>query len=282
MPTVVWPFALGALAALIALIAASRREVVLALLLPMAALVAYILLEGTPIFPPVAAKQKLPFLLAFVGVTSAFAAAKGQGPFGRIAFAVLATVVSIGWIGQTVVLGQLTSTKAHFAEVFGVVGLLGLISAAASANANAPASVMTAAACLWWAVAAAIASVLAPYVGAAQVLGAWAAILGGFLFVGYLAGLFGRADGMALQGFAGLAAVWTTLLLALMPLLFAGEISRSSIVIGALAPIFAAFAQARGWTGPNGAPAPMRPILLGLVAAVPAFIAAAAAGMRWT
>jgi hypothetical protein len=272
------PFAIGAAIAFATLwLRAGARAAALSFLLPAGALLAFALNEGAPPFPPLAAKQKLPYLLliaAIAGPLFTIPAPARRVP--RWLLALAAVVASLFWVGRSVAWVRPTSPQGMAAYALGLLALAALALAARAGDEARADSVLTVAGAFWQACGGAVAALFAPYVGAAQTLGAWAATLGGFLLVGYLARLTGRRDALSAPDMAGFNAAWVSFLLLMMPLMFATSGSRSAyLVAGAagLAPLLSGLPAAWG----KALPEFLRPVVLGVAPAVPVSIAVALA-----
>lgn len=279
LTTFVWPLAIGAL---IRLVTVRQRgiglERTLSVLLPLGAVACYVLLEGTPSFPPVSAKDKLPYLFAIAGVAGVAASGvwtkAGWSP--RLAMSALAFGGSIAWLGRTAILAHLDSATPVWALAVAIIVVIGLSGAGRDSDPSAPGAVMAGAACLWQSLAAAAAALFAPYVGAAQLLIAWAAVLGGFLIVGYVAVLMNRPLGLAMPGAAAAVAAWVSAALLIMPLLFAQNVAYSALAIAAMTTLSPILLQRRGFAA-AGFPRLVRPVVCGLAPAAPALVSVAAA-----
>lgn len=272
------PFAAGAAIALAVLPLRGRaRAVALAFLLPAGALLAYMLNEGAPPFPPLAAKQKLPYVLLIAAIAGPLLMLPARvRRLPRRLLAVAAVAVSLFWVGRSVAWLRPTAAAGLGAYALGVIALASLPLAARSIDATRPESTLIIAGVFWQAVGGAVAALLAPYVGAAQTLGAWAATLGGFLTVGYLARLAGWREALSAPDMAGFNAAWVSFLLLMMPLMFAASGSRSASLIAGLAGLAPAFAGNLGKRC-EYLPDFLRPVALGAAPAIPVSIAVALA-----
>ncbi|MEM8795181.1 MAG: hypothetical protein AAGE61_06410 [Pseudomonadota bacterium] len=153
-----------------------------------AVLIIYWLLEGIPPLPPVASKHKLGYVLCFGGLLTV-----GLLTWTTAHRAIIAVIVlgaSIFWIG----IRKFSGEDGLFLTLWFALPLL-IFAAASHLNVRQSNS-----AYLWpvttliFAVTAAIVSLLGGYIGMAQMCGALAAFIGGYLIVRYAAELIGRGD----------------------------------------------------------------------------------------
>ena len=274
LTTVLLPLAMGILIALAAQAAGARAPIVIALLIPLAACVAAVSIEGWPAFPPVAAKQKLPVILLVGSVALALAAAMLQDRLTkRIAapLLVLALALPIWWLGRNVLAANMT--KAVVVAIVAVITVLILTviaSRASDRKAAAPAAVP--AALLWVAIASALGAVFGGYIGMAQMGGALAALTGGWLLVGYIRYLRGDDRAFVTAGIVDIAFGWTIILGLIMTVLLAPAAAPAALVIAVL-PLSVALLLTIRQVEFSTLPRLIRPLAVGAVTAVPALVA---------
>ena len=256
LTTVVLPFGLG-----LALAIAGRLGGRWSLPLAFVALcVAYAMLEGVPAFPPVASKQKLPYLLALAAALALIP--RGKLPLPAVVAAFL--LGAAGWLGI-----NKFATGGVLANLF----VLAPIVAATLGSMALPRADKTAllwpSALLCLAIGAALLSALGTFVGFAQVAGACAALIGGYALVRYLLVVTGRG-----AGFAALSTGATAFLLMgftcvlILIALFAPTISPLAVAILSLTLILPIFVP-----GFAGLPPALIPLLQGLILALPTLCA---------
>ncbi|MDC0739544.1 hypothetical protein N6L24_14740 [Cognatishimia sp. SS12] len=245
----------------------SAKAALLALFASVLILVVYYLLEGVPPFPPISSKHKLAYLLILIGVVGFGFGAMKNAPKTLIALVV--GLVALGWIAQRKIASDPFQPEL-FLALLPVLGLTGNTALRAELRQDLflwP--IMT----LALAIAGAIVSVLGGYIGLAQMLGACAALTGGYLALTYLrVAVLGKAVD------AGKAAALNWVLLASVSIIllsiavFASKLSSLAFVLLCLLyaiPFVAArFAGRMNWKAP---------IATGGYAVVPALAAIATA-----
>ena len=282
--TILPALAAGVLLGLLAWVSGGNR-VTMAVGWGLGVLFIYWLLEGVPPFPPVAAKQKLGYLLAVgsvVGLVFSFInVPRWVFFFKSIAMALLA----LGWLGWakfgdadnvwTVVLAVLVTM------LIGRGSLYQLPLAVEAADAShehpfiAPAALMTTA------IAGAIVATTGLFLGMGQILGALAALLGGALAVGYLALLI-RGHGVLLMPKGSVPVVaYAVLCGAVLTALLGPSVNAPALLILATGPILTALLAPRIAAAMPNIPL-LRPILAGAVIAIPAIIASLIAVLTGT
>ena len=159
---------------------------------------AYMLLEGTPAFPPVASKQKLLYLFALAAFVAVI-------PRKRLPMPVLVgafLLAAAGWLGiNKFASGGVMANAFVLAPI--VAASLG--SLALPRAESQPLLWPSALLCL--AIGAALLSALGTFVGFAQVAGACAALIGGYALVRYLLVVIGRGAGFYDRFLEGLGGV---------------------------------------------------------------------------
>lgn len=249
-----------------------ERRVLVAGLLFLAALLAVVAIEGAPVFPPVAGRQKLPFVLAGFALFFLVLAVLRR-PSGRVASAALvaaAIAVPSVWIGLRLLAAAPAKALAVVLVILFFAGVtLLLVSSAPRERAPGSSPLIG---LLFVLIATAVVSVTGGYIGMAQVSGALAAVTGGWLLVGYVA--FLRGDDAALDPGALPVLAWLVLsaLFLVVTLLFAPSAHSGALVLAALPMAVAAWWDRRAGV-PAALPRAFRPVLAGLLAAIPALAA---------
>lgn len=257
--TVAWPLALGAIFA--GLTAASgNRAFILSAIAALMILGIYVLLEGWPAFPPAASKAKLAYLL----VIGAVAVLLAQ----RVPAALVTAVVLIAafvWLGWNKLSGGAIGLST--AAVLAPVATAAI--ATPTLRTRADDGFLWPAALLCFAIGAAILSGpgLGAFVGFTQVMGAFAAWIGGFLLVRYVLLLIGRDRGSMPRSAAQIALIGFVMA-ALVVGLFAPGINLIAFAVLALTLLVPAIAPRCA-----GVPRLLRPFAFGLMTAVPAAVA---------
>lgn len=273
LTTIAGPFVLGVAVALAALMVPNRRGLLLALLVPLAAVAIHLMLEGVPTFPPVSAKQKMPIILFAAALLFGILAFTRQQP-GRVTGTVLmATILaaSTWWLGKTVLPANPVKSGvvlAIFAVAACAIGLSTAVSA--GTRQGQPSALPTA--LLSVAAAAAITAAFGAFVGMAQINGALAAFVGGWLLVAYIRFLRGDDDALVLQGYEGVAFAFVISIHVIMTALFSPKAAPAALVMATLPLAVAAFILVQGITLERF-PRALRPIAAGIVTALPAILA---------
>ena len=218
---------------------------------------AYMLLEGTPAFPPVASKQKLPYLFALAALVAVI-------PRRRLPMPVLVgafLLAAAGWLGIN---------KFASGGVMANAFVLAPIVAASLGSLALPRAesqpLLWPGALLCLAIGAALLSAFGTFVGFAQVAGACAALIGAYALVRYVLLMTGRE-----LGFATLSTAATTFLLLAMTCvliiiaLFAPSISQVGVAVLSLTLILPRLVP-----GFASQPRALIPLLQGLIIALPA------------
>lgn len=274
--TVLPPLAAGVLLGLIAWLSGSNRAV-MALAWGVGILFVYWLLEGVPPLPPIAAKQKLGYL---IGLGALLGVAASLLPTARnrlaIASAILAAVAVV-WLGWSKISAGGNAGALLLAALLAILMAAGVIGwflnlneesvDASSEHSFIPGSVL-----LTTAVAGSIIAAAGLFLGMGQMLGGLAAMTGGALAVSYLALLL-RGGSLALLAPGAVLALGNAVLCAFV---LTGLLGPSPSVPGLI--VAAAGPLAALWLRPTitgllpRAPA-LRPILAGAILAIPAFVA---------
>ncbi|MBB4066552.1 hypothetical protein [Gellertiella hungarica] len=265
--TVLVPLALGLALGLFSRHAGERRALGGGLLFVLA-LLAVVAIEGMPVFPPVAGKQKLPFVLAGLAVLF-FLLGHVRRPAGRLpaaATVLLAAAVPAVWIGYRI----LSAAPVKAFLVFGLLFFFALAAALLSPSPRSRAQGQAPLAALLFAlIATAVVSVTGGYIGMAQVCGAAAAATGGWLLLSYVAYLGGDDAAMHPGPQPLLAWLVLTALLMAVTALLAPSANPVALVLAALPLALAAWLERRGPDLPRA----LQPVAAGAICAVPALAA---------
>ncbi len=273
LTTIAGPFMLGIAAALAAVMVPNRRGLMLALLVPLAAIAIHFMLEGVPAFPPVSAKQKMPVILFAAAVLFGILAFARQQP-GRVTSMVLTAIplaAATWWLGKTVLPANPVKSAVVLA-IFTVAACAVGLSTAASAKARQGHSSALPTALLSVSAVAAITAAFGAFVGMAQVNGALAAFIGGWLLVTYIRFLRGDDEALALRGYEGVAFAFVISIHVIMTALFSPKAAPAALVMAAMPLAVAAFILVQGVTLERF-PRALRPIAAGIVTALPAILA---------
>ena len=280
--TVLPPLLAGLLLGLLAWVSAGNR-VVMAIGWSAGILFVYWLLEGVPPLPPIAAKQKLGYLLLFggaLGVLLSMLPLVGAGRLWPIMAAAL--VAAFVWLGFNTLNSGVMSGEVSFAflpTILLIVVLLGrgLMESGrvAIAERGVPPTEQPFIIPIAWlatAIAGSISAAAGLFLGMAQMLGALAALTGGALMISHIA-LIAMGEGLRLMepgaAFAlGFAIACALLLTALL----APSANLLSLIVLSLSVPLTGYGRARIAALPPTMPA-LRPIIAGAIIAVPAVIA---------
>ncbi|OAE35946.1 hypothetical protein AXG93_303s1000 [Marchantia polymorpha subsp. ruderalis] len=209
LTTVLLPLVLGVVIALAGRGGYSRSVLLTALLIPVAAAIASISIEGLPPFPPIAAKQKLPVLLVTGGVIFAILAALSRHHLNCWIIALVGVgslAAPAWWLGRNVLAAN--ATKAATLAIVLVIVAIELV-AVSETRARKSSGAALPAALLATAIATALTAIMGGYIGMAQMNGALAALFGGWLLIGYIGYIRGDDSAFDLHGFAALSFIWT-------------------------------------------------------------------------
>lgn len=274
LTTIALPLAMGVLIALLGRGTSATGLALTALLMPIAAAIASVAIEGLPPLPPVAAKQKLPLLLLAGGITfSILGLALRQGLSRKVAAiaGVISLAVPAWWLGRNVIAANPVKAATLGAVLVVVAIMLPLVSAKRIPPAPEAAPTALPAALLWVAIATALCAIFGGYIGMAQMNGALAALVGGWLLVRYAAYLRGDDGAFVLDGVAAFAFVWTAAIALAMTVLFAPSAAPAALGLAVL-PLAVAPVVSRRAAFP-GQPRVLRPLTVGALPAIPAILA---------
>ncbi len=272
LTTIALPLALGVVIAIAGKGSSTARIALMALLLPLAAALASVAIEGIPPFPPVAARHKFPLVLAAGAIVFGLVALVARNRLSRLPASLLA-IASLAlptwWLGRNILAAN--PVKAATVAVILVLAAIALPPFSATRQgggrpSGAPAALV--ASFLWVSIAAAISAVLGGYIGMAQMNGALAAMAGGFLLMRYAHYLRGSEHAFRLDGMAAFAFLWTVTLALVMTALFAPGASATALVLALfpvgvgywLSSMTSAFAPCPRWA---------RPLLSGAMTSIP-------------
>ncbi|TCQ97334.1 hypothetical protein [Neorhizobium sp. JUb45] len=273
LTTVIVPLLIGAAIALIGRGNKAGNIALAALLVPVAAAIASVSIEGMPALPPIAAKHKLPVLLVIGGITFGGVSLVLKRSLHQRWIAGLIGVISLAlpawWLGRNVLAAN--SMKATtLAIVLLIVGIqLFFISDGRSRKAS---SAALPAAPLATAIATALTAILGGYIGMAQLNGALAALFGGWMLVRYISYLRGNEDAFMLDGLAAISFIWTAAMGVTMTTLFSPSAAPVALVL-AVAPIVVFAVLSKCDFSFAHQPRFLRPLIFGLLTALPAIAA---------
>lgn len=266
---VVVPLVLGVVAAVVANLSTTGRQPLIALLIPLFAAIILISLDGLPAFPPVRAIHKLPYILAMAGILFALLAL-WKKPAPAIA-AVLAAVVAVAlpawWMGRNVLANN--SQKAIVVAALLAVAVIGTLIAARRKRPVSGEAHVWPQAIFATSLAGALVAILGGYMGMAMFNGGLAALAGGYLLVAYTGWWRGKTGAFALEGVALAAFAWVAFTGILVTALLAPVASTAALVLTASTLALAPFSNFYSPCAER-VPHALRPVALGLIAAIPA------------
>ena len=275
--TAALPLLLGIVMALLVRPVPSKAPAVATLICGAAVLFLYWDTVGAPVFPPIAASQKLIYL-AFAGIVAGLLPGRIlNGPKAGL-LAAVAIVVAFAWLGwRRIAAGpvDLQMMAALASGLLTAAGAAALMVMRPEPSAAAERPFLTPAAVLCLSLAGAIVSVLGASIVVGQLLGSLAALVGGWCLVEYIAVLRGRSSAGWSKGveflmlFAAGTALTQVALLAPKANPAALMLSPLSLIVAALAPGLL--------QGLLPGTRPMRPLVAGFLIAVPAMLAVLAA-----
>lgn len=272
LTTVLLPIVLGIAISLLGTVRPTVGTLLTALLIPLAAAVISVSIEGFPPLPPVAAKQKLPVLLLCGGVAFAVFAIAFRQFVNRMVLAiasVVALAVPSWWLGRNVLAANATKA-ATLAIVLAIVAVT-LATLLGSRKPKSPPAALPAS-LLAAAIGTALTAIMGGYIGMAQMNGALAALFGGWLIVRYVAYLRGDDKAFELQGAAAFSFIWTAAMGLTMTVLLAPSASPVAIVLTVLPGAVFTAVSIYG-SGFERQPRVLRPLAIGALTALPAIAA---------
>ena len=259
--TTIAPFVAGiALAVVVGMVARRDPACLIATALSFGAI--YVMLEGLPPLLPVSAKQKLAYLLVAAPVWSALAPRLN---ITRSLGTALFLAASLGWLGQA----KLAQPGGLAAMAFLLVPVSAAALGSLSLKRSDPDRFVWPLCLTALAIGGSVLSLLGSFVGFAQVAGAFAACIGGYLSVRYVLRLLGKDRRLAPLTADALGFLILAFPLVLIVIgLFAPGISHAGVIALSASLLMPLVVPAlAGWPGL------VRPILQGLIAAIPCAIA---------
>lgn len=262
------PFALGLCLGLLPI--CGRR--VAAIAVGSAALVIYWLVEGLPPFPPLAVKQKLGYLFLAGGLIGLAGATLLGTKTRRFAVAIGASLIAVPWLGAArLASGDMGPLLLAFL-IAALAGAGTALSMRTGRDLAPEAPFLVPAAMLLTAASGAVLSLLGAFIGMAQVLGAFAALAGGYLLVCITMLILKRPVPDLFAGGAGFAATFAVTAALLVTALLAPSADPLTLILATLT-FGMPFAYEK-WFAPR-VPAIrlLRPFIAGTVIAIPAILA---------
>lgn len=269
------PFLLGIAVALFLAFVLKSRIAIRCFLTGLAVVSAYVSLEGIPLFPPAAVKQKLAYAFLASAVLVSVAALMPRGrTFLLVGLVGGFSLACLYWFAGPV-LARATDFGAIIAPyaytVLASIAVLALLFANGPAgNPAAPRALVRLSAVLAFSIGSAVVAVTGGFIGMGQMFGALAALTGGIVLVGYMAVLRGTS---ALP--ARLDSVVPALLLPALAtgILVAFYATSLDAVAHGLLPLtlIAGFVLARG-SRLDSLPRAIAPIVQGAALALPALL----------
>jgi len=271
--TAALPLLLGIVMAPLARFAMPPSSPVLSLLWAAVLLFFYWDTLGPPVVPPVAASQKLIYL-AFAGIVLGLLPERmlSAAVAGKLVAAAL--VAALLWLGWRRLAGGSLDPQMIAALIAGLLAIVGaamLLSSKASPSPSAEEPFLAPAAMLAMCVAGAIISVLGASIVTGQLLGSLAALAGGWCLVQYVAVLRG-GSAVAWSKGAQLLLVYAAATVLIQVALLAPKANPVALVLSPLPLTVAALVPSRLHGLVPGA-RPLRPLVAGLLIAMPAILA---------
>lgn len=269
--TAALPMLLGIVFAFLARSALASSSLVVTLLWAALTLFFYWDTLGPPAVPPVAASQKLIYL-AFAGIVIGLL----PGLSGRTASIIVmaALVAAFLWLGWRRIGAGALDLQMIAAIVVGLLATVGgavAMALRASPSPEVEAPFLVPAAVLAMALSGAIVSVLGASIVTGQLLGALAALVGGWCLVQYLATLRGGTAAAWGKSVAFLL-LYATATVLIQVALLAPKANPMALILSPLPLIAAALVSGPLQRFLPGA-RPLRPLIAGLLIALPAMLA---------
>lgn len=278
--TAALPLLLGIVVALLVRFVPPQAPAIATLICGAALLFLYWDTVGTPAFPPIAASQKLVYL-AFAGILAGLLAERVLNGTGAGMFAAAAIGAAFLWLGWRRIAAapvDLTLMAALATGLLTAAGAVGLVRMRPETSSSVERPFLVPAAVLSLSLAGAIISVLGASIVVGQLLGSLAALVGGWCLFEYLAVLRGQPAvswGRGIE-FLFLFAIGTALI---QVALLAPKADPVALVLSPLPLFIAALLPARLQGVLPGA-VPLRPLVAGLLIALPAMLAVLIAIVR--
>ncbi|MGX7873991.1 hypothetical protein ACVDG5_015635 [Mesorhizobium sp. ORM6] len=271
--TAALPFVLGMVMALLARFALPPSSPVLSL--PWAAVLLFFYWDtlGPPVVPPVAASQKLIYL-AFAGIVLGLLPERLLSAAVASKLVAVTLVAALLWLGWRRIAGgslDLQMIAALIAGLLMIVGAAMLLSMRASPPPTAEEPFLAPAAVLALCLAGAIISVLGASIVTGQLLGSLAALAGGWCLVQYIAVLRGGSAAAWSKG-TELIFILAAATVLIQVALLAPKANPVALMLSPLSLTVAVLVSGplRGLV--PGA-RPLRPLVAGLLIAIPAILA---------
>lgn len=274
--TAALPFVLGLLLGAATKLSPVRSSAVGVLVWGVVVLFLYWDTFGPPVFPPVAASQKLIFLGIAGIVIGLLAGAPGGERLGALVAAAL--VAGFLWLGRRRLTGGAIDSAVGIAIVVAILAAIGaflLLSGPAAARGGVERPFLQPAAVLAMSFAGAIISVLGASIVVGQFLGSLAALTGGYSLFLYLTTLAGRAGEGWGRGVATLV-LFAAATALLQTALLAPKANPVALLIAPL-PLFGPQLVAGPLRSLIPGARPLGPLVAGLFVAIPAVLAVLAA-----
>lgn len=276
LTTILLPLLLGVAISFIGKRGTSFALVLTTLLIPIAAVIISVSIEGFPPFPPIAARQKLPVLLLAGGVSFAALAVVYRNMVNRwvlVIFSVISLAVPAWWLGRNILAAN-TAKAVTLAITAAIIAITIIL--ISRTQTRKPSAAALPAALLSTVIATALAAVTGGYIGMAQMNGALAALFGGWLLVRYGAYLRGNDTAFELSNVSGLSFIWTSAMGVMMTVLLAPSAAPLALVLAVLpGAIFAFFGRFSACFA--GQPRFLRPLIIGVLTGLPAIASIAIA-----
>ncbi|QPC91727.1 hypothetical protein [Mesorhizobium sp. INR15] len=278
--TAALPLLLGIAFALLVRLGAAKAPVLAVLIAGAAVLFLYWDTVGAPAFPPIAASQKLVYLAAAGIIAGLLAERRLDGPWAGV-FATIAIVAAFAWLGWRRIAAGPVDLPMAAALITGLLTVAGagvLMAMRPEPSASAEQPFLAPAAVLSLSLAGAIISVLGASIVVGQLLGSLAALTGGWCLFEYLAVLRGRPAigwGKGVEFLFLFAAATALIQVALL----APKADPAALMLSPL-PLFIAALSPGRLEGVLPGAALLRPLLAGLLIAVPAILAVLIAIIR--
>jgi hypothetical protein len=278
--TAALPLLLGIVMALLVRPVPAKAPAIATLICGAAVLFLYRDTVGAPVFPPIAASQKLVYL-AFAGIVAGLLPARTLIGSKAGLLAAVAIVIAFAWLGwRRIAAGPLDvrMMAALAAGLLMAAGVAALMAMWTEPSPSVERPFLVPAAVLAMSLAGAIISVLGASIVVGQLLGSLAALVGGWCLVEYVAVLRGRtaADWGKGVEFLMLFAAGTALI---QVALLAPKADPVALMLSPL-PLFVAALLPGRPKGLLPGAGPLRPLVAGLLIAVPAMLAILTAIIR--
>ncbi|MBD9389789.1 hypothetical protein IB237_21560 [Agrobacterium sp. AGB01] len=274
------PFALGVVASLLARKASGVGLVLASALIPVFAAVVLVGLDGLPAFPPVRAAHKLPYVLLVFGVVFAVLAPVIRTRSWLLAgvAALVALAAPAWWMGSVILANS--ERKLVVTLILIAIAVAGSIWVALrTSDETQDRQPVLPQAAFATSLSAALVAIFGGYMGMAMFNGALTALFGGYLLIAYIAHLRGNGGAFSLAGPGGFAMSWTAFLGLLATAILAPQASSAGLIVAGLTLVLLPFTSTLA-NRLKLAPA-LRPLVCGLVVAVPAIIAILIAGLQF-